>query len=208
MTVQRDGRRRHDRRWRAYCLLVVGVILGAGLLGACADPAGEARDLEAEGDLNGATSLYREALQGDPDNVEMLAALAADLMLLGRYDEALLFQERVVALDPNDVQTRVELAYNYLNHQDRAADAVRVFGEAAALDPTAQHLTFLAQAQIVSGDIGGAEQTLRHALEVDPQYAYSYMVLDSLLVSQGRTAEAAELKDLALLQGVQLESVP
>ncbi len=149
-----------------------------------------------------------QALKGDPDNVEILAALAADLTLLGKHDEALPFQERVVALDPNDVQTRVELAYNYLNHQDRAVDAVRVFAEAASLDATAQHLTFLAQAQIVTGDTGGAEQTLRHALEVDPQYAYSYMVLDSLLVSQGRTAEAAELKDLALLRGVQLESAP
>ncbi len=77
--------------------------------------------------------------------------------------------------------------------------------EAAAIDPTAQHLTFLAQAQNVSGDIGGAEQTLRRALEVDPQYAYSYTVLESLLVSQGRTAEAAELKDLALLHGVTID---
>ena len=199
----RLGARSHGR-----CLVVVVLTVLATLLTACGGPAAEALDLERQNDYEGAVSIYKDALQGDPDNVEMLAALAADLMLLGRYDEALLFQERVVALDPNDVQTRVELAYNYLNHQDRAADAVRVFGQAAALDPTAQHLTFLAQAQIVSGDIGGAEQTLRHALEVDPQYAYSYMVLDSLLVSQGRTAEAAELKDLALLQGVQLESVP
>ncbi len=46
--------------------------------------------------------------------------------LLGRHDEALALQERVVALDPKDVQTRIELGFNYLNHQKRAADAVRV----------------------------------------------------------------------------------
>jgi len=197
------GARRH-----AHCLVVVILIVLATLLTACGGPTAEALDLERQNDYEGAVSIYKDALQEDPDDVEILAALAADLMLMGKYDDALPIQERVTALIPEDVQTRIELGYNYLNHQDRAADAVRVFGEAATLDPTAQHLTFLAQAQIVTGDTGGAEQTLRHALEVDPKYAYSYMVLDSLLASQGRTGEAAELRDLALLNGVQLERAP
>jgi len=206
--VEGNMRRQHGIRRRACCLVVVGLILGAGVVAACADPASEARALEGKGDLSGATSLYRQILQEDPDNVDILGALTSDLTLLGRYDEALPLQERVVALEPKDVQTRVELGFNYLNHQERSADAVRVFTEATAIDPTAQHLTFLAQAQIVSGDTAGAEQSLRRAFDVDPRYVYSYIVLERMLVSQGRLAEAAEVKDLATLRGVKLESTP
>ena len=204
--VGRDMSRRRGQHVR-YLAIVALMILGA-LVAACSDPAAEARDLETKGDLTGAVSLYKQALQRDPDNVEILDAVAADLTLLGRHDEALPIQEKVVALDSKDVQTRVELGFNYLNHQKRVADAVRVLAEAAAIDLTAQHLTFLAQAQIVSQDMKGAEQTLRRALEVDPQYEFSYSVLESLLVSQRRVAEAAEVKDLALRHGVKLESAP
>jgi protein O-GlcNAc transferase len=193
---------------RAWCLVIVGLMFGAALVAGCADLSTEARDLEREGDLYGATVLYRGALQGEPDDVAILSALAVDLTILGKYDEALPVQERVVALDRKDAQTRVELGFNYLNHQQRPEDAVRVLAEAVAIEPTAQHLSFLAQAQKVSGTAGEAEQTLRRALEVDPQYAYAYTVLGSLLVLQGRTAEAAQLKDLAFLQGVTLEIMP
>jgi tetratricopeptide (TPR) repeat protein len=193
---------------RLHYLALVAVLLAGTLLAACGDPTREARDLERKGDLNGAAALYREALQRDPGNVEILAALAADLMLLGKFAEALPVQERVVALDSRDVQTRVELGFNYLNHQDRATDAVRVFTEATAINPTAQHLTFLAQAQIVSGEAAGAEQSLRRALEADPRYGYSYIVLERLLTSQGREQEAAAVGQLALQNGVKLETVP
>ncbi len=186
-------------------LIAILVILETLLVG-CSGPAEEGYDLERQGDLDGAVAVYSKALEEDPDNVDILIALAVDLLFLGKYDEALPVQEQVIALDPNEVQTRVELGFNYLNHQDRPADAVRVLSEAAALDPTAQHLTFLAQAQRVSGDEQTAEQTLRRALDADPEYAYSYTVLIDLLASQGRAEEAAQVKEEALLHGVQVEA--
>jgi tetratricopeptide (TPR) repeat protein len=204
---------REKRRWpriglRTPCFLLVAVITGAGLLAACGGIAAQARSLERKGDLTGAVSLYRDTLKTDPNNIELLASLGGDLMILGKYDEALPVQERLVSLDAKDVQTRVELGFNYLNHQDRSADAVRVLTEATVLDPTAQHLSFLAQAQIVSGDTVGAERNLRRALEVEPQYAFSYAVLNGLLLGQGRTAEAAKVRGSALSHGVTVESTP
>ncbi len=51
---------------------------------------------------------------------------AVGLMSSGRFDEALLIQERIASLDPTDAQIRVELGFNYLNHQNDAARAVAV----------------------------------------------------------------------------------
>jgi len=189
------------RLYAGVMLLVAAV----ALIG-CGGPVQEGRELEAQGDYAGAVSLYQAALLDDPDNVEVLAALGADLMLLGQWDEALPVQEKTVSLDSEDVQTRIELGFNYLNHQGRPADAARVLAEAASLDPTAQHLTFLAQAQIRAGDGSAAERTLREALDTDPKYAYSYRVLHSFLASQGRVDDAAGLREEALAHGVQLDA--
>ena len=85
----------------------------------------------------------------------------------GRFDEALPIQERIAALDPNDAQIRVELGFNYLNHQNNPAGAVAVFKEAVALEPSSKCMTFLAQAYIASGDSTAAETTLRQAIGAD-----------------------------------------
>jgi len=196
---------RGELRMRLRLDAVALLLVTAATLTACSGPADEGRELEAQGDIAGAVSLYEEALLEDPDGVEILTALGADLMLLGKYDEALPVQERVISLDQNDVQTRIELGFNYLNHQDRAEDAARVLGQAVSLDPTAQHLTFLAQAQIVSGEDETAEGTLREAIQSDPDYAFSYRVLYALLLSQGRTDEALQLRSAALARGLRLD---
>jgi len=111
-------------------------------------------------------------------------------------------QEQVVAADASDVQTRLELGFNYLNHQDRAEDAVTVFEEAAALDGGSKILTFLAQAQEVAGHIADAEATLRLAIDIDAAYAYPYSVLIGLFERTGRNAEAAEVRREAQKNGV------
>ena len=136
---------------------------------------------------------YRNLLAGEPENLDALSGLAVALVMLQRWDEALAVQERVVALDADDTQTRTELGFNYLNHQDRPADAVRVFREAAVIEPSGKHLAFLAQAQIAGGDIDGAEQTLREAVETEPPYARAFSMLIDLLEESGRTEDAAQV---------------
>ncbi len=183
-------------------LVVVPVTAG------CADDLGTARDLEASGDLVGALSVYERVLERNPENLEALVGSALDLLLLQRYDEARILQERVIALDCTDVQTRVELGFNYLNHQDLPLDAVRVLREAASLDPTPQHLSFLAQAERVSGDVESAEATLHKALEADPSYARSYDLLIGLLEAAGRLEEVDALREYASLHGVSTDAEP
>jgi tetratricopeptide (TPR) repeat protein len=141
---------------------------------------------------------------GCGSELDQLSEEAVALMGSGRYDDALPIQERIAALDPDDAQIRVELGFNYLNHQNDPARSVAIFREAVDLEPSAKHLTFLAQAYLGSGDLASAEATLQRAIDADGSYGHAYAVLVSLLERQGRTAEATELRQVAKSAGVPL----
>ena len=185
-----------------FALFVVSLIS----LSACGNEAVSlGAELEENGDLPGAVLVYQEALKKDPDNVKVLSALGANLAIMGRFDEALPIQEKVVRLDKKDAQTRIDLGFNYLNHQDRPADAVIVMGEAAKIETTAKNLTFFAQAQKASGDLAGAEKSLREAIETDAEYAWSYRLLIGLLEGSSRMDEAKEIRSLAESRGINIK---
>lgn len=140
------------------------------------------------------------------DDLDALTDAAVKLMSAGRFDEALPVQERIAAADPSDAQIRIELGFNYLNHQGRPADAVRVMSQAVALESSARNLTFLAQAQVVGGDPAGAEESLLGAIAADKAYPYSYAVLVRLLRDAGRSDEAQGFVDQARKNGVDVAS--
>jgi len=178
-------------------LLVVGALLvvlmasGVTVVG-CGNLLDRAAALDQQGDFPGAEALYQKILAEDPDNLGALNGLAVGLMLQKRYDEALPLQERIVALDSDDAQMRVELGFNYLNHQGQPQRAVDVLLQAVVLEPTAKHLTFLAQAQI-EVDSPAAEDSLRQAIQTQSDYLRAYSVLVSLLRDQGRAEDAEQL---------------
>ena len=207
MTVKRRSccRIKYVGPW--VCAALALVLVGA-VLTSCADSAAKGMSLDVKGDLPAAVTVYREQLERDPNNVEILAALASDLMLLGKFNEALPVQEKVVALDPKDAETRVELGFNYLNHQSQAAKAVQVLRQAATIQATAKNLTFLGQALIQAGDLTGAEESLNKALKADPKYAHSYEVLIGLFLKQNRTDDAARVRAQALQQGIDPKLLP
>jgi tetratricopeptide (TPR) repeat protein len=202
--VNRARTREGSRNLIRGALLVVIMALLPLTAAACSERVSIAEARLMEGELVPAEMLFRETLASDPENVRALGGLALALTLQGRYDEALIQQERVIAADPADGQTRVELGFNYLNHQGRPEDAVRVLQEAVGLDPSAKNLTFLAQAQVAQGDKEGAERSLRRATETDPAYAYSYGRLVDLLGAEGREEAAREVAEQAALYGIAL----
>lgn len=184
-------------------LIVVGIFLSAAL-SACADKLGEAKHLDSQGDIKAAIVAYESVLKQDPDNVQALSGLGADLFASQQFDQALPIEEKTVRLDAGDVQTRVELGFNYLNHQNRPSDAVRVLNEAAKTQGTAKNLNFLAQAQLAAGDDAAAKATLRQAIAKDPKYPHSYQMLDKILLDEGRTSEAAAVRRQASDNGLEL----
>ena len=189
-------------------LLLIGFALGLALALAVAGCGGglldQARSKEQARDLVGADRFYEQLLRSDPTNLDALRGLAVNLSLLGRFDEALPYQEKVVRADPKDAQTRVELGFNYLNHQGRSRDALRVLEEAAALAPSARNRSFVAQARVGAGDTSGAEHDLRAVINDDPSYPFAYSLLIQLLEKQGRGGEAAAVKHSAVDHGIQL----
>lgn len=190
----------------ASLLAAVTVVAGMVLASCGGGVAGEGRELERNGDVPGAVSLYREYLEAHPDDIEILAALGSDLYVQGKFDEALPIQERTVQLDPKDAQTRIELGFNYLNHQNRPADAVRVLSQAVSLEPSAKNLSFLAEAQESNQDDSGAEASLRKAIQTDLKYAFSYQLLVKLLTKLGRSQDASQVEQTARQNGVNLTS--
>jgi predicted Zn-dependent protease len=187
--------------WVAILAALVGImVLAAG----CSNTLSQAEQAEHNGDVAGATALYQEWLKTHPDDLTAVKALAGIFYVERKFDEALPMEEKAVSLDPKEVQIRVELGFNYLNHQNQAAKAVAVLQEAVALEGTAENLGFLAQGQMATGDDKGAESTLRRGLAEDKTYPHTYTLLLALLDRQGRTAEAAELRQAAAGAGVVL----
>jgi tetratricopeptide (TPR) repeat protein len=201
-----SGRRPRGHRDRRIALAALVVAIAVLALAGCSDPIGDAEALAASGDTEGAEAIYQEVLASDSENLEAMSGLAVVLELQGKFDEALPLQERVVEAEPTDVQTRIELGFNYLNHQNRSDEAVRVLEQAVDLDGTPKNMTFLAQAQAAAGDAEGAERTLRSAIELDPNYTYSYTVLIDLLQESQRDVDAAKVRDLAASRGVSIET--
>ena len=80
-------------------------------------------------------SVSPARLQGEPKHLEALRALTGPALPATAIHEVLPLQERLVCLDPKDAQTRVELAFNYLNHQGEQAKAVASLSEAVAPGP-------------------------------------------------------------------------
>jgi tetratricopeptide (TPR) repeat protein len=185
----------------AFSVVLATLLVGCGGSGKAA----EARQAEQAGDLSAALALYQERLQSHPDDVEAVKAAAGILYVERRWDEALPMQEKAVSLDPKEAQIRVELGFNYLNHQDDPAGAVAVLEEASKLEPTAQYLSFLAQAQMAAGDGRAAEATLRRALAEDKTYPRAYALLIALLEQQGRADEAADVEQSAQSAGLALQ---
>jgi tetratricopeptide (TPR) repeat protein len=72
-----------------------------------------ALDLMAEGQLEQAVALYREALQSDPTFTEAMHGLARALQDLQRYDEAIEVAQKIAELDPDDVLAHTSLSVLY-----------------------------------------------------------------------------------------------
>jgi tetratricopeptide (TPR) repeat protein len=60
-------------------------------------------DCVADGDLEGAVTAYRQALEIEPDFADVWEGLSMALCDLGRFDEAIAAAQRVVELMPDEL---------------------------------------------------------------------------------------------------------
>lgn len=166
---------------------------------------GRARRLEAGGDYEAASLIYRSHLANHPHAVEAIKGLAVNLALLGRHDEALPFQEEVCRNDRSDAQTRVELALNYVNHQRRVKAAVPLLREAVDVEPSPRNRALLGQVLSVDGQDEAAEAEWRSLIDDVPTYRYAYELLMRQMERRLQQAELESLLRDAAKHGVSFE---
>ena len=137
----------------------------------------EAREAFVQGDFAKAEELYQKFVDLEPSNVVALANLGVAQFRQGKLTAAQLALERAIKSDPNDAfslttlgavmieQNRIEDAIGYLERANdaRADDAIT--------------LNYLGVASSQLGQFGKAEQSLRRAITVKPEYAEAHFNL-------------------------------
>ena len=160
-----------------------------------------AKALKEAGQMDAALTVYRQAAarwSTDAMLLHDLAVAARDAAnatsgprAKALRDEALRADQAALTLEPNSA-----LALNGVGllaiDGDRAADAVKSFERATALDSNnASYWANLGNARRATGDRVAAEQAYRRALDVDPRTADAANGLGVLLVEANRPADAA-----------------
>jgi serine/threonine-protein kinase len=114
-----------------------------------------------------AIERYVVALRAHPNSTELLYALGAEQVALGRHDDALASYTRAVALDPRSPDGPAEIA-NLHDVRREYGHAVRVRARQIALDPSST-MAYVAQAvSLVNwrGDTAAVRRTLDQAVKV------------------------------------------
>ena len=131
----------------------------------------------AEGDLDGALSLLRRAMDADPSSPALYATAAQIYLQQNRVEEALAACEAAIKLDPNFVQAQL-LAGNILVTMQREKDAVPYFKKVMELDPAKEEVYLhVAIYYLKSFDYEQAVNTLKAMIKAVPDSPFGYFYL-------------------------------
>jgi Tfp pilus assembly protein PilF/outer membrane murein-binding lipoprotein Lpp len=137
----------------------------------------EAREAFVSGNFAKAEELYQKFVEQQPDNVVALANLGVAQFRQGKLTAAQLALERAIKADPSDAFSLTTLGAVMIE-QDRIDDAIGYLeraNEAQADDPITLNYLGVASSQV--GQFGKAEQSLRRAITVKPEYAEAHFNL-------------------------------
>lgn len=152
---------------------------------------GESRD--KLGDAEGAARDLRRAVALAPDFAHALQHLGAIYNAQGRFADAREVLERCVAANPAHPLAWADLAQTYLGLGDpQRAGQAAAQGLDSVNDPGSAWL-LLGMARRKGGELAGAEQALRKAVELLPESPRARYHLARCLVDQGRREEAVPI---------------
>lgn len=137
----------------------------------------EAREAFVSGNFAKAEELYQKYVGLQPDNVVALANLGVAQFRQGKLTAAQLALERAIKADPNDAFSLTTLGAVMIE-QSRIEDAIGYLeraNESKADDPITLNYLGVASSQL--GQFGKAEQSLRRAITVNPDYAEAHFNL-------------------------------
>jgi tetratricopeptide (TPR) repeat protein len=147
-----------------------------------------------QGDLDGALSLYSQALGLDVDNVRATIGQGQAAVGQGNWDAALNYFERAIVLPggAEDAEARFWLAEAQLRTQ-QFATAVDNYNRALTLQPIfPEALLGLAHAQRTLGDLNAANATIDQALVQRPNYAEALLFRGNNQREQGQITAAQD----------------
>jgi len=143
-----------------------------------------------------ALPLLKAAVHAQPEQEDARRTLAAVLVGMERYEEAIQEYRRMLEKDPEDVETLYQLGKVYLELGQRTYDRLG--------DAPDSPFYLLANAELQSrwpGFEDVAEDFYRRAAKAAPSHAGVQTNLGRFLLEQGETAEAAEALDRAIEAG-------
>jgi protein O-GlcNAc transferase len=149
------------------------------------------------GNLQQAEQLYRQVLQGNPQQADALHLLGVLASQVGRYDHSITYIRQAIAVNPHngDYHCNLGVAYQNLSRLD---EAVACFAEALRLQPEAAVASFnLGNLRQSQGKLDEAVAWYQHSLRRRPDVE-GYFNLGNTLLAQGKLAEAATSYQQAL----------
>ncbi|MFU8830625.1 MAG: tetratricopeptide repeat protein [Wenzhouxiangella sp.] len=145
-----------------------------------------------KGDYAAAEPGFREALQEDPDNPQLLMMLGLCLRGRGNIDDAVVYLQQASDLATEDSEPHLYLARALLDKGDDDA-AVEAIKQCLAISPNhVEARTLLGQIDLRAGRPAAAMNSLRAALRVEPGHIPALAALAMALLESGRTDEARQ----------------
>ena len=138
---------------------------------------GEAREQFVRGNFAAAEKLYQQFVELQPNSVIALANLGVTQFRQGKLTAAQLALEKATAANPNDAFSLTTLGAVMIE-QNRIEDSIGYLERASAVvpdDPVTLNYLGVAASQL--GQFGKAEQSLRRAITVNPEYAEAHFNL-------------------------------
>jgi protein O-GlcNAc transferase len=157
-----------------------------------------AQRLHQAGQVQGAETLYRQALALNPRHADTLQMLGVLSQQTGRSDQAVALMRQAIDANPNSANIHVNLGV-ILGARGETALAVDAFRRATAIAPDfAEAYNNLAKALKSLGRTGEAYEAAQRAVDLRPNNADAINEVATALEQLGRLDEAAAMLRRAL----------
>ncbi|MCP3178429.1 glycosyltransferase [Desulfuromonas sp. KJ2020] len=154
-------------------------------------------ELFGQGDLDGASDCFLQVLHLDAAHIEALNNLGVVAIQVGQSEDALVFVDKALAINPYFVQA-LENRAAILHHLGRDKDAETVDARLSAVRGDVEKLIAVGEEAFVAGDIVKASQAFDSALAFDPQQRDALNNLGVIAYQQGEVDDARALFEKCL----------
>lgn len=150
-----------------------------------------ARQSQLSGDISQAECIYHKIVSMNPQDVNALQGLGLILMQKGDYHTAIEWLQKAMTEKPNVTSIRNNLAIA-LEKQDRTKEAAEQYKQALDLGANAEVCNNYANLLLNTGEIEGAVEYYRKALDINPTYTKAFLNFGGALERQGNYQAAMD----------------